>query len=118
MQNLGTKIKKETGQLILKKMEENGIDRSMVYKTLGFNKTWLDGVVSGKTTLTIISLYKLAAAIHCDAHDLLPPMSFVFDEQVAEGMAALKGLGLGDKEIRALLFASVKDADRGPKTKK
>jgi transcriptional regulator with XRE-family HTH domain len=65
-------LKKIIGDNIKKMREKHGIDQRELANSLGYTRSNVSMMESGKTNITIACLYKLADILHCSVFDIMP----------------------------------------------
>jgi transcriptional regulator with XRE-family HTH domain len=65
-------LKKIIGDNIKKMRKKHGIDQWELANSLGYTRSNVSMMESGKTNITIACLYKLADILHCSVFDILP----------------------------------------------
>ncbi|HVH36278.1 MAG TPA: helix-turn-helix transcriptional regulator [Tahibacter sp.] len=70
--NQETRIKQALGERLRELRHKEGLSQESLASACGLDRTYIGGVERGERNISLINIYKLAAALHMPPGDLLP----------------------------------------------
>lgn len=67
-------IKRGIGLLIKQRREGIGATQDVLARSLGVSRTTIGNIEAGRHSPSILSLYRIASALHVSPRELLPPL--------------------------------------------
>lgn len=72
MVNQETRIKKALGDKLRELRHQQGLSQEAFALTCGLDRTYIGGVERGERNISLINIYRIAAALQISPGDLLP----------------------------------------------